>query len=115
MNEPRDDELTREVTCKDYLQVRHEGGREVTRALRYYNLEAILAVGFRVRSPRGTQFRQWATVHLSEFLVKGFTMDDERLRNPPGAGVPVAARCSGRAINFRIREQTVHLRARVLC
>ena len=108
-------ELTLEATCKDYLQVRHEGGREVTRALRYYNLEAILAVGFRVRSPRGTQFRQWATARLTEYLVKGFTMDDERLKNPPGPSVPVAARDSGRAINFRIREQTVHLRARVLC
>ena len=48
----------------------------------------ILAVGYRVRSPRGTQFRQWATARLSEYLVKGFTMDDERLRNPPSAGLP---------------------------
>jgi hypothetical protein len=51
-------------------------------------LPAILAVGYRVRSPRGTQFRQWATARLSEYLVKGFTMDDERLKNPPGPGVP---------------------------
>jgi hypothetical protein len=56
----------------------------VKRSLRHYNLDAILAVGFRVRSHRGTQFRQWATAHLSEYLVKGFTMDDERLKNPPG-------------------------------
>jgi len=48
----------------------------------------ILAVGYRVRSARGTQFRQWATARLSEYLVKGFTMDDERLKNPPGPGVP---------------------------
>ena len=52
----------------------------------HYNLAAILAVGFRVRSYRGTQFRQWATARLSEYLVKGFTMDDERLKNPPGKG-----------------------------
>lgn len=79
-------ELDEAATCKDYLQVRSEGGREVTRKLRHYRLEAILAIGFRVRSLRGTQFRQWATARLGEFLVKGFTMDDERLKNPPGKG-----------------------------
>ena len=79
-------ELVEAATCKDYLQVRLEGGREVSRRLRHYRLEAILAVGFRVRSHRGTQFRQWATVRLGEYLVKGFTMDDERLKNPPGKG-----------------------------
>ena len=79
-------ELPEAATCKDYLQVRAEGGREVARKLRHYRLEAILAVGFRVRSHRGTQFRQWATARLSEYLVKGFTMDDERLKNPPGKG-----------------------------
>ena len=79
-------ELVEAATCKDYLQVRREGNREVTRALRHYRLEAILAVGYRVRSLRGTQFRQWATARLSEYLVKGFTMDDERLKNPPGKG-----------------------------
>jgi len=52
----------------------------------HYSLPAILAVGFRVRSHRGTQFRQWATARLTEYLVKGFTMDDERLKNPPGQG-----------------------------
>ena len=54
----------------------------------HYNLEMILAVGYRVRSARGTQFRQWATARLTEYLVKGFTMDDERLKNPPGPGIP---------------------------
>lgn len=79
-------ELDEAATCKDYLQVRSEGGRAVTRKLRHYRLEAILAVGFRVRSLRGTQFRQWATARLGEYLVKGFAMDDERLKNPPGKG-----------------------------
>jgi len=79
-------ELTEEATCKDYLQVRDEGGRQVSRKLRHYRLEVILAVGFRVRSHRGTQFRQWAIACLSEYLVKGFAMDDERLKNPPGKG-----------------------------
>ena len=79
-------ELDEAATCKDYLQVRSEGGREVSRKLRHYRLEAIMAVGFRVRSHRGTQFRQWAIGRLNEYLVKGFTMDDERLKNPPGKG-----------------------------
>jgi hypothetical protein len=79
-------ELVEETTCKDCLQVRQEGNREVKRNLRHYNLDAILTVGYRVRSHRGTQFRQWATARLSEYLVKGFTMDDERLSNPPGPG-----------------------------
>lgn len=79
-------ELDEAATCKDYLQVRQEGSREVSRSLRHYRLEAILAVGYRVRSHRGTQFRQWATGMLSEYLVKGFAMDDERLKNPPGKG-----------------------------
>jgi hypothetical protein len=79
-------ELVEAATCKDYLQVRLEGGREVSRKLRHYRLDVILAVGFRVRSHRGTQFRQWAIGRLNEYLVKGFTMDDERLKNPPGKG-----------------------------
>jgi hypothetical protein len=68
----KDGELDELATCKDFLQVRSEGGREVSRKLRHYNLAAILAVGYRVRSHRGTQFRQWATARLSEYLVKGF-------------------------------------------
>jgi hypothetical protein len=77
-------ELESGATCKEDLQVRAEGGRQVRRKLLTYRLEIILAVGYRVRSPRGTQFRQWATRHLAEFLVKGFVMDDDRLRNPGG-------------------------------
>lgn len=79
-------ELVEEATCKEFLQVRTEGNREVSRNVRHYRLEAILAVGYRIRSHRGTQFRQWATARLSEYLVKGFTIDDERLMNPPGRG-----------------------------
>jgi hypothetical protein len=79
-------ELSREATIRKFRIVRLEGGRQVTREVEHYRLEAILAVGYRVRSHRGTQFRQWATACLSEYLVKGFTMDDERLKNPPGKG-----------------------------
>jgi hypothetical protein len=73
-------ELSLEATCKDYLQVRREGDRQVQRNLKHYSLDMILAVGYRVRSLRGTQFRQWATARLSELLVKGFTLDDERIK-----------------------------------
>jgi hypothetical protein len=75
-----DAELDEAATCKEYLQVRSEGTRQVQRSLKHYNLDAILAVGYRVRSPRGTAFRQWATARLSELLVKGFTLDDERIK-----------------------------------
>ncbi len=73
-------ELTEGVTIKDYLIVRPEGVRQVQRSVRHYNLEAIIAVGYRVKSHRGTQFRIWATERLNEYLVKGFTMDDKRLK-----------------------------------
>jgi len=73
-------ELEEQATCKDYLQVRVEGTRRVQRMLRHYSLDVILAVGYRVRSARGTQFRQWATSRLRELLVKGFVLDDERIK-----------------------------------
>jgi len=79
-------ELVEVATIKSYLIVRTEGPRQVSRPVLHYSLPAILAVGFRVRSQRGTQFRQWAIGCLNEYLVKGFTMDDERLKNPPGKG-----------------------------
>jgi hypothetical protein len=79
-------ELDPEATIRRYRIVQTEGSRQIGRDLEHYNLPAILAVGFRVRSHRGTQFRQWATERLGEYLVKGFTMDDERLKNPPGPG-----------------------------
>jgi len=73
-------ELLSEATIKRFLIVQTEGARQVSRMVDHYNLDAILAVGYRVRSARGTAFRQWATARLSELLVKGFTMDDERLK-----------------------------------
>lgn len=79
-------ELLEEATCKNYLQVQNEGAREVKRQAKHYNLEMIIAVGYRVRSHRGTQFRQWATERLNEFMVKGFTMDDERLKEMRNIG-----------------------------
>ncbi len=73
-------ELDLGATIRSFRIVQTEGSREVSRAIDHYSLEAILAVGYRVRSARGTAFRQWATARLSELLVKGFTMDDERLK-----------------------------------
>ncbi|MBI3377089.1 MAG: virulence RhuM family protein [Nitrospirae bacterium] len=79
-------ELSEMATIKDYLIVRHEGSRQVRRNVRHYNLEAIVAVGYRVKSLRGTQFRRWATERLNEYLIKGFTMDDERLKEVNNIG-----------------------------
>ncbi|MGL5256413.1 MAG: virulence RhuM family protein [Proteocatella sp.] len=79
-------ELEESSTCKDYLQVRNEGNRTVQRNVRHYNLEMIIAVGYRVRSNRATRFRRWATERLNEYLVKGFTIDDERLKNMRNIG-----------------------------
>ncbi len=73
-------ELDREATIRKYRIVRREGKRNVSRNIDHYNLDAVLAVGYRVRSHRGTAFRQWATARLSELLVKGFTLDDERIK-----------------------------------
>ncbi len=108
-------EIISEATCKDGLQVRSEGGRQVRRLVKFYNLDAILAVGYRVRSPRGTQFRRWATERLREYLVKGVTLDDERLRNPPVAGSAVPDRFDElleRIRDIRASERRMYLRVR---
>lgn len=77
-------ELDPAATVKDSLTVQIEGSREVQRSINLYNLDAILAVGYRVRSPRGVQFRRWASTVLKDYLIKGFVLDDERLKNPDG-------------------------------
>ena len=73
-------ELSPEATVKEYLIVAPEGGRSVERRLAHYRLEMVLAIGYRVRSHRGVQFRRWATEALKDFLVKGFVLDDERFK-----------------------------------
>jgi hypothetical protein len=73
-------ELERESTVRKFRTVQMEGGREVARELDYYNLDVIISVGYRVKSQRGTQFRIWATKILREYIIKGFAMDDERLK-----------------------------------
>jgi len=74
-------ELIEDLTVKDYLTVQAEGLRSVKRPIKYYNLDAIISVGYRVDSHRGTQFRIWATQRLKEYLVKGFVLDDDRLKS----------------------------------
>ena len=74
-------ELVEETTCAKIAQVRQEGKRKVKRDILYYNLDVIISVGYRVNSHRGTQFRIWATQQLKEYLIKGFVMDDERLKS----------------------------------
>lgn len=75
-------ELARGATVKESLTVQKEGSRSVQRAIEMYNLDVIISVGYRVKSHRGTQFRIWATQRLREYIVKGFVLDDERLKNP---------------------------------
>ena len=75
-------ELRRGATHKESLSVRQEGVRSVQRRVDFYNLDAIISVGYRVKSSVATRFRIWATQRLREYIVKGFTMDDERLKNP---------------------------------
>lgn len=75
-------ELLESATCREFRQVRTEGSRQVTRALPFYNLDMVLSVGYRVKSAVATRFRQWATQNLREYIVKGFLLDDERLKNP---------------------------------
>jgi hypothetical protein len=77
-------ELDPATTVKESLTVQIEGDREVQRPVNLYNLDAILAVGYRVRSPRGVQFRRWVSTVLKDYLIKGFVLDDERLKNPDG-------------------------------
>lgn len=108
-------EIDELATCKDYLQVQTEGSRQVKRQVKHYNLEAIIAVGFRVRSKRGSDFRRWANTRLQEYLVKGFTMDDERLKNPPvdGSAVPdYFDEMLERIRDIRASERRVYLRVR---
>ena len=78
----KDGELDKYSTCVKIAQVQNEGKRQVSRNVEFYNLDAILSVGYRVNSSQATQFRIWATERLKEYIIKGFTMDDERLKSP---------------------------------
>lgn len=77
-------ELEEQATRRNFRQVRSEGTREVTRSISHYNLDMIISLGYRVKSKTATQFRRWATERLKEYLIKGFTLDDQRLKNLGG-------------------------------
>lgn len=79
-----DGELAEKATCKNFLQVRQEGTRQVSREIPFYNLDMIISLGYRIRSVIATHFRRWATERLKEYIIKGFTMDDERLKGNGG-------------------------------
>lgn len=79
-----ENELTEEATCQKFRQVRIEGTRQVARELPFYNLDMIISLGYRIKSSIATNFRQWATARLTEYIIKGFTMDDERLKQMGG-------------------------------
>jgi len=107
-------ELDEGTTCKDYLQVQPEGARQVQRSRKFYNLEAILAVGYRVHSHRGTQFRRWATERLREYLVKGFVMDDERLKSGLTFGADYFDELLERIRDIRASEKRFYQKVRDL-
>lgn len=103
-----DGELVVDSTCKDFLQVQIEGAREVQRARKFYNLDMILAVGYRVRSNVGIHFRRWASGILTEYMKKGFALNDERLRNPKEFGADYFDELLERIRDIRASEKRVY-------
>lgn len=103
-------ELSEFSTLRKNRIVQNEGGREISRETNFYNLEMIIAVGYRVRSHRGTQFRQWATNRLNEYLVKGFTMDDERLKEIRNIGSDYFVELLERIRDIRASEKRFYLK-----
>lgn len=108
----KEGELEKDSVIKEYLITAADGKNYRTKL---YNLDVIVSVGYRVKSPRGTQFRRWATEKLREYLLKGFVMDDERLKNPPVKGSPVPDyfdEMLARIRDIRASERRMYLRVR---
>lgn len=103
-----DGELDTKATCKDFLQVQNEGGRRVRRERKFYSLDMILAVGYRVRSNVGIHFRRWASGVLTEYMKKGFVLDDERLRNPKEFGADYFDELLERIRDIRASEKRIY-------
>lgn len=103
-------ELQESATIRKNRIVQIEGKREVEREVSFYNLEIIIAIGYRVRSHRGTQFRQWATERLNEYLVKGFTMDDDRLKEMRNFGQDYFDELLERIRDIRASERRFYLK-----
>lgn len=100
-----DKELPAAATVKQYLTVQTEGTRRIERSIEHYSLDMIIAVGYRVRSTRGTQFRQWATATLAEFLTKGFAIDDQRLKDGKNWGADYFDELLARIRDIRASER----------
>ena len=108
-------ELLPAATVKKYLTVQKEGQRQIRRDLEYYNLDMIISVGYRIKSSVATRFRIWATQRLKEYIIKGFVMDDERLKNPPVAGSAVPDyfdEMLARIRDIRASERRMYLRVK---
>lgn len=103
-----DGELESAATCKNYLQVQTEGGRQIRRDTKFYNLDMILAVGYRVRSNVGIHFRRWASGVLTEYMKKGFVLNDERLRNPKEFGADYFDELLERIRDIRASEKRIY-------
>lgn len=101
----KEEELYENATCKEFLQVQKEGNREVKRQSKYYNLKAITSVGFRVNSHRATEFRKWAVNILEEYIIKGFAMDDERLKSIHHFGIDYFEEQLERIREIRLSER----------
>jgi hypothetical protein len=108
----KDGELPQEATCKKSLQVQTEGGRSVRRATNIYNLDMILAIGYRVRSHVGIQFRNWATNTLKEYMQKGFVLNDARLKNPKKFGADYFEELLARIRDIRTSEKRFYQKVR---
>ncbi|MFC1671758.1 virulence RhuM family protein [Planctomycetota bacterium] len=111
----KEGELQPDATIRKFRIVQQEGSREVNREVDFYNLDMIISVGYRVKSLIATRFRIWATARLKEYIVKGFVMDDERLKNPPvaGSGVPdYFDEMLARVRDIRTSERRMYLRVR---
>lgn len=107
-------ELSEQATVKDYLTVQSEGQRQVQRSITHYNLDVIISVGYRVRSHVGTQFRIWATQRLREYLIKGFVLDDQRLKEQATIG-DYFDELLERIRDIRSSEKLLYKRIREIC
>jgi hypothetical protein len=107
-----DHELSPEATIRKFLIVRTEGSRRVERLIDFYRLEMILAVGYRVRSHRGVQFRRWATERLQEYIVKGFVLDDQRLKGERALGADYFDELLERIRDIRASEKRFYQKVR---
>jgi len=105
-------ELVEVATCKQSLQVQIEGKRTVKRTIKYYNLDMILAIGYRVRSHIGMQFRNWATAILTEYMKKGFVLNDARLKNPKQFGDDYFDELLERIRDIRASEKRFYMKVR---